>query len=213
MVAPKLMFFGIALFLAALLSIGAALRDYFAIDLFMARAAQRMSAGPWNETMEIVSFIGRTPHLVALVLAAIVWLAWTKKKAEWFAVGAVLPTFGISLMLKTLIARPRPTDELVSVWRNHDSMSFPSGHAFNAMVVFGLVFYLVPFLCPWKAAVHAIRVLSMSLILIIGISRVYLGAHWPSDVAGGFLFGAVVLTLLIFLHRMLRSQAGLRLAA
>ena len=68
------------------------------------------------------------------------------------------------------------------------------------MILFGLVYYLAPIMVPWKRAVRLLRLSSFMLILLIGISRVYLGAHWPSDVLGGFLVGGIMLTLLIHLH-------------
>ena len=203
----------LAFIIAALLSIGAAFRDYFVGDLFLASAVQEVRAGLWEETMEVVTLLGQTPYLLAFVLALVAWSLWRRRKAECLAVIAVVPTFGISLMLKSLVERPRPTEDLVSVWRGHEGFSFPSGHAFNIVVVFGLLFYLAPFLLPWRWAVHLVRISSLSMIALVGTSRVYLGAHWPSDVLGGFLFGAIVLALLIYLHRLQSSQRGLPQAA
>ncbi|MBF8267824.1 MAG: phosphatase family protein [Dehalococcoidia bacterium] len=197
----KTVYLVIAFAMATLLSIGAAMRDYFVGDLFLTRALQEVRAAPWKETMEIASFIGSWLPMAAIASACFAWLAWRRRKAECLMVGGALLSFGLNPLLKMIVDRPRPAADLVVVWQNEDGLSFPSGHAFTAMVVFGLLYYLAPVLFPWRRAVLLVRISSPLLILLIGLSRVYLGAHWPSDVLGGFLVGGLVLALLIRLHR------------
>ena len=194
-----------ALLVVAALSAWAAIQDHFVGDLFVARAIQGIGADPWEETMEAVSFIGKTLPLVAITLVLFACSLWRHQKAACLATFGALLSFGISPLLKYLIDRPRPTDDLVEVWRYQESLSFPSGHAFNTTILFGMLYYLAPLLVPWKWAVQMVRILSISVIGLTGVSRVYLGAHWPSDVLGGFLYGAIVLVLLISLHRLLTS--------
>ena len=123
--------------------------------------------------------------------------------------GGALLSMAVNPMLKFLVDRPRPTEDLVMIWRDPAGMGFPSGHASTAMILFGLIYYLAPIIVPWKWAVPLLRLSSFMPILLIGISRVYLGAHWPSDVLGGFLVGGVILTLLIHLHRQYSPQMEL----
>ena len=199
----KISLFTAALLVAALLSIGAALNDYFLGDLFLARAIQGVGTDPWEETTFMVSSIGRTLPLIAMGLMLLAWFLWKRRKAECYAVFGVLLGFGISPILKALMDRPRPTDELITVLRYQDTLSFPSGHALDAVLLFGLLCYLAPLLVPWKWAVHMVRVLSLSFIGLTAVSRVYLGAHWPSDVLGGLLYGAIILASLIYAHQRL----------
>ena len=203
----KIWFLAIALPVAVLLSIGAATRDYFAVDLFLARAVQEVRFAPWEETLELVSFLGKGVHVAAIVLALLAWSLWKRRRAECFAFGGALLSLGLNPMLKVVVDRPRPSEELITVWESQGGQGFPSGHAFGAVVLLGLLYYLAPLLLPGRRTVLVVRISLLLLVLLVGLSRVYLGAHWPSDVLGGFLFGGIVLVLLTHLHR-LQSPLG-----
>jgi len=190
------------------LSIGAAIQDYFVGDHWLAKTIQEATAAPWEKTMEVVSLIGQTPVLIAMALVLSTWFLWKKQRAEALTLLGVIVSFAIGPVLKNVVDRPRPADDLVVVWQDHNSLSFPSGHAFTAVVLFGILYYLVPLLVPGKAAAYITRASLVLLILLIGISRVYLGAHWPSDVLGGFLYGAITLAFLIRLHGWLSGRYG-----
>ena len=196
----------IVLPLVALLSVAAAVKDRFTGDLFVARAVQSIRAGSWEEVMEGASFVGQTPFLVTIAAVFMALFLWRRQPGACVAIAAAVLSFGIGPVLKFIVDRPRPSEDLVTVWRSQDSLSFPSGHAFTAVLLFGLLFYLAPRLVPWRWAALLMRVSSASLILLIGISRVYLGAHWPSDVLGGLLYGGLVLTFLIYAHRLYSAQ-------
>jgi undecaprenyl-diphosphatase len=206
MLGMKTRFLAIALPMTILLSVGAAVQDYFVGDIFLARAIQEIEIAPFRETMEFTSLIGRGLVMAAIALACFTWFLWKRQKAEYLVFGAGLLSFGLNLLLKELVARPRPTEDLVVVWQSHSGLSFPSGHAFTAVVLFGLLYYLAPVLFPWRRAITLERISCLSLITLIGLSRVYLGVHWPSDILGGFLVGGIVLALLIHLHRLLSPQ-------
>ena len=202
----KTRFLVISSLLVILLSVAAAIQDYFFGDLYLARAIQDIRVSPWEDTMEAVSTIGRGLPMIAMALAFFCWFLLRGQRAEYMVLGAALLSLAVNPLLKILVDRPRPTEDLVMIWRNPDGMGFPSGHASTALILFGLIYYLAPIIVPWKRAVTMLRFSSLMLILLIGISRVYLGAHWPSDVVGGFLVGGITLTLLIHLHRQYSPQ-------
>ena len=198
----------VAFLMAAVMSAGAAFQDYFVGDLWLAQVTQKATAAQWEETMEAASIIGRNFILIALALSLFAWFVWKNQRPEALVVLGALLSLAINPVLKLAMDRPRPTEDLVAVWRDFDGLSFPSGHAFSALVLFGLLYYLAPALVPRKAWANVVRFSSLLMVLLIGISRVYLGAHWPSDVLGGFLFGIITLTFLIGFHKWLSGTHG-----
>ena len=125
----KMVFLFIGSLLVALLSVGAAIRDRFPGDLALTKYMQRLTAAPWEETMQIATLIGQTQYLIVAALALIAWFLRRKQKTESLVIFGAVVSLGLSLVVKKVVDRPRPADELVMVWRHHDSASFPSGHA------------------------------------------------------------------------------------
>lgn len=102
-----------------------------------------------------------------------------------------------NMMLKRFIDRARPgIEHLVSV----ETLSYPSGHAMSAMAFYGFVIYLFFRFKINKFLKTVIIIFLAFIILSIGISRIYLGVHYPSDIAGGYIAGFiwVVFCILIF---------------
>ena len=196
--------------MAIILSADAVFQEHFVGDVFLVRAVQSATLGPWAATMQGATFIGQNFVLIGLALALFLWLLKSNRRAEASVVlGAVL-SLGINPVLKLVVDRPRPADDLVVVWSDFGGLGFPSGHAFSAIVLFGLLYYLAPAIVSRKMPVALIRVSSLLLIVLVGLSRVYLGAHWPSDVLGGFLYGAITLILLVGIHRSLSGTNQVR---
>jgi membrane-associated phospholipid phosphatase len=137
-----------------------------------------------------------------LLVAAIALLVWWRTgwcEAILILAGAILAA--TSAVFKAIIDRPRPSPDLVTVFSQSDTDSFPSGHSFFTFILFGLVAYLAVTRSRNGILRTSILVSTTALILLVGISRIYLGAHWPSDVLGGYLTGGVFLTILIRIDR------------
>lgn len=113
--------------------------------------------------------------------------------------------------VKRLIKRPRPTGELVTVARVINEPSFPSGHVMHYINWFGLLTYLL--VTNWRSGKlrNTLIAICTSLIVLIGPSRVYLGAHWPSDVMAGYIYGGLWFGGLMAIY--LRIKAWLHLPA
>lgn len=191
----------VALILVIVLSFAAAIQDYFLGDLYLARAIQEIKITLWQDAMEFVSLVGKVRPMLVMTFALFCWFLLKRQKAEYMVMGGALLSLTVNPMLKLLVHRPRPSGDLVAIWTDTSGMGFPSGHAATATILFGLLYYLAPALAPWKTATLIVRFFSLMMIGLIGVSRVYLGAHWPSDVLGGFLVGGIILSLLIHLHR------------
>ncbi len=107
----------------------------------------------------------------------------------------------VNLGLKTWFVRPRPAlfEEIV----RPTSWSFPSGHAMSSVQIWGVVAAVLIALYPQRRVV----IVTSTLLLIagIGLSRVYLGVHWPTDVVAGFAAGLPFLAVSVHLiHRIMR---------
>jgi undecaprenyl-diphosphatase len=187
--------------LAAVLCICAHWEPRFPGDLRLTLLAQSVDSETLDSIMQWVSRLTGGWRAPVLIIAG--------SLATWRCLGrleAVLVLMtGLSSPiysgLKLAVNRPRPTPDLVRVFQAEPGNSFPSGHAFFAIVFWGLLAYFA----FARLQRRSLRVLTLSgflmIILSIGASRVYLGAHWPSDVLGGYVVGAVLLTVLVWLDR------------
>jgi len=105
-----------------------------------------------------------------------------------------------NMMLKRFIDRARPgIEHLVSV----ETLSYPSGHAMSAMAFYGFLVYLISQFKMHKVLKFFLMGLLILLILSIGISRIYLGVHFPSDIAGGFIAGFIWVVFCILLFHLI----------
>lgn len=135
--------------------------------------------------------------LVLIVFAALSYFVFKQWKLM-LQVFFVLALSAISnLILKRFVDRARPgIEHMVSV----ETLSYPSGHAMSAMAFYGFLMYLIyRFNINIYLKIVSIFLLGV-LILSIGLSRIYLGVHFPSDIAGGYIAGFiwVVFCVLIF---------------
>ena len=144
--------------------------------------------------------VGIPGSLAALALVSVLVAVALLLHRHWSALAAwlvaVLGGEGLNLLLKDLFARPRPHFEHPFVAET--SHSFPSGQAMESLVVYGMLAYLLAVLTSRGRAKRAVAVGGASvLVILIGFSRLYLGAHYPSDVVGGFVAGSAWLSAVI----------------
>ncbi len=133
-----------------------------------------------TRVMVLASVIGDTGGRLLLLASAAVWLGWRgQRRAALWLIATVLGGTLLNLALKQVFAAPRP-DLLPHLDIVH-TYSFPSGHAAGNMMFFGALAMIARRESVWAAAACA--------ILLIGVSRVWLGVHWPSDVTAGWIEG------------------------
>jgi len=198
-----------ALAVFAVFAVFAHLYAYFGWDLAAARDLQSVQDPIFMDTMSAVSFFGSgwTPFvLVFLTGSLFLILGWRSE-----AVALVFSAGGGELMnriIKIIIARPRPGAELVTVLAHPNSQSFPSGHVTFYVCYFGLLFFIAYARLPRNSIARRTALTVTALfIALVGLSRVSLGAHWPSDTIGAYLFGGLWLALCIHLYRRWKERA------
>jgi membrane-associated phospholipid phosphatase len=173
----------------------------FPVDLSVADSIQ---SAPWPpgfyyfmraESWPGDEMIWAATLVLAVFIGLLVLRAWRPAVTLLLAVclGQVL-----MFSVKEFVERPRPPAELRKVYiEPWDIHSFPSGHTTHYVVFFGFLFFLAlgmlrPRLLRWAALG-----LLGSLVVLVGLARVYLGAHWPTDVLGGYLLGGAVLGIAV----------------
>ena len=172
----------------------AAAFDRFPGDLEISRWVQDWRA-PWLDTgMEIAAVSGDRAGAAAAALIAGVglWLARRRIDAA-LLIAAIAAGFAARTLLKALVGRPRPSEDLVEIIRHGDGSSFPSGHALHYTVFLGFLLLVFSSALPDRRGRLAARLALAALLAVVGLSRIYLGAHWLSDVIGGYAFGGAVL--------------------
>ena len=142
---------------------------------------ERLRADWLTPVMEAVSALA-TPVSLVVFLLVIVAFAPGKRPGACAAVNLVL-VFALNQALKFAIQRPRPDGFQLAV---EQGFSFPSGHSMVAMAFFGLLAWMVWRYEPDRATRIGCVVAFGAIIVLVGVSRVYLGVHFASDVIAGF---------------------------
>jgi undecaprenyl-diphosphatase len=157
---------------------------------------------PWLDAAALAfSLFGWAPLAVGLILGATASLWLLRRRADALMMLLSLLPLAAGNALKRLVDRPRPDYLLLGPLP--DSASFPSGHSVYAILFCGLLIFLAEQSIKPLAIRRGVQAGLALLVLAVGASRVYLGAHWPSDVIGGYLFGGLALLGLIWLRNWL----------
>lgn len=175
-----------------------------AFDVDATRFVEGIHNALFNLAMHFVGQPGYPPQVYVVVVLMVVIL-WAFK-LKWEALMEVFATVGIGvvgLALKMAVDRPRPPAELLNggTVLDNGAFSFTAGHVQSFMAILGFLWYLSYTLLPKNSWGRRIELTVYGLqIALIGISRVYLGEHWLTDVVGGYLLGAIWLWLTIRIY-------------
>ena len=164
-------------------------RETTAVDRAVSLTLHRLDSPLMDAVMRGITFLGSFPAVAAVVVAAAVWRVRSRDRRS--AVTLVLVaavTELVNFALKHAFQRPRPSlfHEIATL----HSYSFPSGHAMGSAAVYGSVAAVLARAFP--AHRRAILAGACVLVLVIGLSRVYLGVHWITDVVAGWAVGAFI---------------------
>lgn len=166
------------------------------LDIHISKEIQENQSVGLNDFMIWVSWLGRTSVSVVVVVVLSLALFLLKYKRESVLLLSTLVSGLIGLFFKVLINRPRPSRELVTLLEDTKYQSFPSGHVLFYTVFFGSLILMI--LNTKKIVKRSKIILSFTCLAVIftgAVSRVYLGAHWFTDVLGGFVLGCILLCI------------------
>ncbi len=162
----------------------------------------------WLTTVMLIVTNLNAPVVLLVVAAGSGW-AWWRQRATSLPLVMLLSTwFGAEVLfnvLKLLVDRARPPAAMAV--HHFGGLAFPSGHATQAAAVWGMVAALTVLSATTRGAKAVVCVVAVTTVLVVGVTRVYLGAHWASDVLGGWLLGGLWTAAVLWLF-WLEGPAG-----
>ena len=162
------------------------------LDEFIYSIVSKVINNNLTSIVKFITNIGSSASVILITILALIVLK-NKKIGLFLSLNLIIITI-FQYILKAIFARLRPIDiNLIEV----TGFSFPSGHSLTAMAFFGFIIYLVYNSSLKYKKVYIIAIII--LILLIGLSRIYLGVHYPTDVLGGFTFSISYLIIYISL--------------
>jgi undecaprenyl-diphosphatase len=163
------------------------------LDLNVSDAALRFAVAhaSWRATMSVITHTGDSAVLLPLaLLALIVLLAHRDRTAVAFLAGTAATATAVRFAILLLVHRPRPVDRLTAA----SGFAYPSGHTTSSAVAAGIVIVLGWSMTSSRRSRIAMAAVAGGWAVLVGVSRVALVAHWPSDVVGGWLLAGTVTT-------------------
>jgi len=198
---------------ALLITSRASGRNVLTIDVTVGRWIQSADVPFGSLIATIGNAAGSTAISVSVALSAIGIALLTRRWVDVVFLVALFAARGLNTPLKAVSDSPRPSSTFLSVTEFARGYGFPSGHSMSILLVAGGLAYIVGVTLPswrWRLVPTTAAVL---VILATGYGRVHAGAHWPTDVIGGFLWGSILLLLAISLHHLLTCHASAKRAA
>lgn len=139
--------------------------------------------------MKVITSLANPLTIVSLCLISLLSLIWKYKASIYLIIVTIISTV-FNFLTKNIVLRTRP-DHLRLI--EETGYSFPSGHAMGSIAFYGFIIFLLS-----KSKINKNLKIFLSVIIgltifLIGISRIYVGVHYPSDIIGGFLLGYIIL--------------------
>ncbi|WP_042356027.1 phosphatase PAP2 family protein [Bacillus rubiinfantis] len=176
-----------------------------AFDRIVISVVQGWEASGLTRLMKLFTFIGSTGFVIFLSLCVVIFLAKVlhhRSEVLLFVI-AIIGSALLNQLLKHLFQRTRPDfHRLIEI----SGYSFPSGHAMNAFTVYAMLAFILWRHISGRMGRSLLIIFSIMMIIAIGVSRIYLGVHYPSDIVGGYLASAIWLSLAIFFFQYYKEK-------
>lgn len=184
-----------------ILAIVARTVDYFPIDLTITRAVQSYHGVVFDRLMFGISWIGFSPQsmIFGLVPVFVLFAAGLRWEATVGLLAA--SSVAVTTVVKLIVQRPRPSIDLVNVISDLSQSGFPSGHVLAFTAFSGFLAFLAHTLLKRSWVRTVLITVFLVLALSMGVSRIYQGHHWFSDVMGAYLLGSLWLAFSIRVYR------------
>lgn len=189
----------LSLFLFAWIGNGVAHERTAGFDLAVRNQVHAYASPPLTKAMIFISFLGGDGLTAAAILSVIAFLVFHWRRAALWMVVTILGALVLDLSLKYAFHRPRPVPFFVPVPYTY---SFPSGHSLFSFCFYGVLAGLLTRRIRSRMGRVLIWTLAAVLVAAIGLSRVYLGVHYPSDVIAGYLAASLWVSTLVALDRV-----------
>ncbi|MDQ6894653.1 MAG: phosphatase PAP2 family protein [Acidobacteriota bacterium] len=163
-----------------------------AFDRSVALAIHSLDSPFMDFSMRLFTFLGSLKVVVvALAAAAVDAVRRRDRRAVFALLGVFMAEELMNFVLKHLVERPRPTlfEEIATL----HTYSFPSGHAMTSAAVYGIIGVVLA--REHRRLRRAIAVAAPALVFLVGVSRVFLGVHWPTDVLAGWAAGTILMLI------------------
>ena len=204
-------------------SVAAGTSDTLAFDTVIREWFYSLRSPGLTEVVKAITFMGNTKTVVAvcvlllavpLVIGAAEKAAGKKDGCGLYIVKKIGVPIGvvaitgsaINKIFKHTILRPRPDVSLHLI--EQGGWSFPSGHSISGLLLYGFLVWLIRRYCKNKTFVRVATVVLTLLWIGIGLSRIYLGVHYPTDVLGGWTLGMAVMMVAIMIIEKVEKRKG-----
>lgn len=174
--------------------------DHFPGDERLTDAFQRVDVPALGGYLAFVNALGNVWLHTALVVGAVVLLGLVR--AGWeslLALYTFIPSF-VNGVIKDWVARPRPSDDLVSVPEAIAGFSYPSGHTVSTAALFIVLFFAVSAVTRHRGLRWLLQTGCLLMVVSAGAARVYIGVHWPSDAIAGYWLMALLVVPLLYVY-------------
>jgi undecaprenyl-diphosphatase len=191
----------ILLVIATLLTVAASGNNVLPGDVAVAKWIQAIQIPLNSYLVPFTNWAGTGAPITVMMVGLALGLGLFARIDLAVLVGMSIVARSVNTLLKAITGSPRPMDNLIHVAQYAPGQGFPSGHVMSTTLFYGVILYMAQTRIDARIVRWAIQALAMTLILTTGFARIQVGAHWPSDVLGGYLWSIIILVGLIRLHQ------------